>query len=441
MNKQTYIIVLIFLLFVFGSASPQAPDSVVFENLVAIALQNNFGLIIAQNEAEAARIANNIGNAGFLPVADVSLNKSYSVVTSSQEFYDGRTRDATGAHNNSFNALAGVNWTLFDGTKMFVTKTKLTELENLGMLAVQIKTEQLYLDLASIYYQLVQEQTFLESLQANLSISSERLILAQKKFNIGSAAETDLIQARLDLGNDSMAVLNTNARIIGLKADINNLLSRDPEVPFSAKENIPINDSLDYLSLIGTAEQQNKEMIYARQNERISELSHKETATAFLPQVSLFGDYNYSKSISETGLLASNKTYGPSYGISLNYTIFNGLNNRLQHQLSRIDYENAQLNTEAVYNALHTDLYKYFTLYESALESSRIHQQLVEDARKNMAIAVELYKRGQINEIDFRATQQKAIAAENNLLLAQYLVRTSELELLRLSGQLILVKP
>ena len=306
------------------------------------------------------------------------------------------------------------------------------------MTNVQMKAEQIYLQLASMYYQLVQEQTFLESLQVNLQISSERLKLAQKKFDIGSAAETDLIQARLDLGNDSTAVLNAVARIAGIRADINNLLSRDPEIAFIAKDSIPINDTLEYLALLTTAEQQNKELVYARQNERINELSHKQTVSAFLPEVSLYGDYSYAKSLSETGLLASNESFGPSYGIRFTYNIFNGLYDRTQYQLTRIDYENARLNTEETINSLHTDLYKNFTLYSSALENTRIHKQLVDDAIKNLGIAIELYKRGQINEIDFRATQQKAVAAENNLLLAQYLVRTSELELLRLSGQLIL---
>jgi outer membrane protein len=438
MGRQIRIIVLFSLIAISNAVWSQVTDSVIFEDLVAIALQNNFGLIIARNESEAERISNNIGNAGFLPVADVSVNKSYSVVNSNQEFYDGRTREASGAHNNSFSALAEVNWTIFDGTKMFVTKTKLSELEKMGMTAVQIRAELLYLNLATIYYQLVQEQTFLESLKANLEISLERLKLAQKKFDIGSAAETDLIQARLDLGNDSTAVLDAEARIVGLKADINNLLSRDPEIAFSAKDRIPINDTLDYLSLLSTAEQQNKELIYARQNERISELSHKQTVAEFLPEISLYGDYNYSKLSSETGLLASSRTYGPSYGIRFSYNIFNGLNDKLQYQLTRIEYENARLNTESTINLLHTDLYKTYTLYSSALENSRIHKQLVGDALKNLTIAIELYKRGQINEIDFRATQQKAIAAENKLLIAQYLVRTSELELLILSGQLTL---
>jgi len=437
MSKRINITIIFSLIFIFNILS-QSTDSVVFDDLVTIALQNNYGLIIARNEAEAMGIANNIGNAGFLPVADVSVNKSYSVVNSKQEFYDGRTREATGAHNNAFSALADVNWTIFDGAKMFVSKEKLGELERLGMTNVQMKAEQIYLQLASMYYQLVQEQTFLESLQVNLQISSERLKLAQKKFDIGSAAETDLIQARLDLGNDSTAVLNAVARIAGIRADINNLLSRDPEIAFIAKDSIPINDTLEYLALLTTAEQQNKELVYARQNERINELSHKQTVSAFLPEVSLYGDYSYAKSLSETGLLASNESFGPSYGIRFTYNIFNGLYDRTQYQLTRIDYENARLNTEETINSLHTDLYKNFTLYSSALENTRIHKQLVDDAIKNLGIAIELYKRGQINEIDFRATQQKAVAAENNLLLAQYLVRTSELELLRLSGQLIL---
>ena len=160
---------------------PQDIDSVHFSDLFSLALENNFSLIVARNTAEAAKINNSIGNAGFLPVLDVSANAGNSVVTSTQEFYDGRTRDARGAKNTSKNALVEINWIIFDGTKMFVTKEKFTELENEGQIEFQVKVEQIYMQLAAFYYDLMQEFKFKDVLTASLETSRNRIVLAQKK--------------------------------------------------------------------------------------------------------------------------------------------------------------------------------------------------------------------------------------------------------------------
>ena len=44
---------------------------------------------------------------------------------------------------------------------------------------------------------------------------------------------------------------------------------------------------------------------------------------------------------------------------------------------------------------------------------------------------------GNINDIDLRITQQKLTDAENDLLSAQFTAKTAEIELQRLSGQLL----
>ena len=438
MMKRSLIPILLFLLASISCTDlfSQDNDSVVFSDLFQTALENNFSLIIARNSAEAAKINNSIGNAGFLPTIDVSAAAGNSISNSSQEFYDGRTREADGAKSKSKNALAEINWAFFDGAKMFIEKEKLSELENQGEIEIQIKIEGIYMQLATYYYALIQELKYMEVLTSSLQTSKDRYELVTKKFTLGSSSESDVIQAKLDLNADSNSVIRQRAVIENLKSDINHLTGRDPSVNFKPVDRITSSEIPEYANLVAMADQQNYDLMQARSNERVSRLTMNESVSQFMPRISLYSDYSYLASESQTGLLTSNQSFGPAYGIRLSYNVFNGLNNKRQYQINRINYENAQVLSDEVQNSIQTDLLKSYNNYISSLQVLNIEKTNITDAKQNLKLAVELYRLGQISEIDFRIVQQKTLEAENRLLLAEYQLKMAELNVLKLSGQL-----
>lgn len=423
-------------LFFIHPVQAQVTDSVTFNQLLSAALEQNYGLKIVRNETEMDRLNNTYGRAGFLPVADANGTYSKSFTNSNQQYSDGRTREVNNAEGTSKTAQAEVEWTLFDGTRMFVTKEKLAEIENLGQINLQLQMEATYTQLASFYYQLIQEKKLSEVLQYNLIISKERYRLAEKKFNLGAASEIDVIQARLDMSADSTACISELSTIKNLQADINKLLTQSPNNKIIPLDAIQTGKDYDYSTLSTLLEQQNRELSQARSNERISYLEAKEAATEFSPTISAFGNYSYTNSVNQAGFISSNQGFGPTYGLRLTYPIFDGLNKRTDHQLRRIDYENAQLNAKQVQNNLQAELYKTFQVYQSALQTIAIEKVNQQEAQKNIDIAIQLYQRGQLNEIDFREIQRKLILTENSLLSAEYLAKISEIDLLRLTGQL-----
>jgi outer membrane protein TolC len=58
-------------------------------------------------------------------------------------------------------------------------------------------------------------------------------------------------------------------------------------------------------------------------------------------------------------------------------------------------------------------------------------------ARENVNIAFEKYKLGSINDIELREIQQKLIDAEYQLISSQFEAKKAEVELDRLSGELL----
>jgi len=435
-STLNFILLIILLAVKPGISFSQTADTISFRDILAVALENNYQLIITKNDAEIAANNNTAGNAGFLPTLDVSAGNNTSIVNSNQKFYDGRVKDATGAQNNAFNALAELNWTVFDGLKMWASKDRLAELENMGMLSVQLEVEMTFLDLASLYYELVQQQKLLQVLKYSMEVSRARFILAEKKFSIGASSEVDLNQAKIDMSEDSTMLIKQDILIKNLQADINVVAARPPEIKFSAATEIDIETTLDYPSLLASMKNQNYSLMIARSNAMVRQLEIKEKKAALMPNLSLFTDYSYAKSNSETGLLQTNTTSGPTFGITFRYNLFNGLNDRRELQNSKIYYESATIQNDQLLNALNAELYKAFNSYSGALQEVSLERNNLENAGKNLTIAIELYKAGAINEIEFRDIQQKALEAENRLLTAEYLAKIAELNLRQLSGKL-----
>lgn len=435
-NSGIYLFLVLIFLISGNIKSQTTSDTLSFQEILAIALENNFQLKVLSNDAKIAQNNNTAGNAGFLPTLDVGASDNKTIVNSEQTFYDGRTRSATGANNNSFNAFAELNWTVFDGLKMWATDQQLDELENIGRMNLQLQIELTYLDLATKYYRLVQEQKLLDVFRSTLEVSRARLALAEKKFSLGAASEVDVNQARIDKSNDSTQLIRQEVLIRNLTADINVVAGRSPEVLFAAGKDISLDGQVDYQEMYTAMMKQNFSILLAKSQARVKYQEIREQRADMMPELSVYANYSYSKSKSETGLLQTSTSDGPAFGFNLSYNLFNGFNSRRELQNSRIEYNSAETQTNEVINGMHADLFKTYNTYVGAAQEVAIESTNVVDAEKNLRIAIKLYQSGTINEIEFRDIQLKSLEAENRLLVAEYLKKMAGLNLKQISGML-----
>jgi outer membrane protein len=132
-----------------------------------------------------------------------------------------------------------------------------------------------------------------------------------------------------------------------------------------------------------------------------------------------------------------NQNRGFNYGFTASIPIFNGFNSRrliraaeinVEAQQMVLDQNLVQLNT-AIANA-----YKDYDLYRRMLELEVENIALV---RENLHIARERYRLGVSTFIEFREAQQSLADAMNRLIQASYNAKVSEIELLRLRGDII----
>ncbi|MFP4092679.1 MAG: TolC family protein [Cyclobacteriaceae bacterium] len=429
--------VIMSMLLLLGSFSAQGQDTLRLAEAVQVGLENNFNIRIARNNVGIAENNHSLGNAGFLPTVDVLASRDFDIQDSELNFASGDNQIVNGARSNNFTASGLLSWTIFDGTRMFVTYERLAEIRQASELDAQVVLENLISDISAAYYTVILEQARAGVLQNAVELSNERRKLARNLYEIGKASKLEYLAAQVDYNADTSALIQQKGRLYNASVNLNTLMARPPETEVTVPEQIDANLELDLEDLRENTLAGNPNLLLARRNQRIAYLQMKELQAEILPEVNLNLGYNYATSEAQAGFVLGRRSNGVAYGISANMTLFDGFNRIRQSQNARVLIENSELQIENLRLQLQADLQSTFVDYTNSIRLLELESNNLEIARENAAIALERYRLGRSTALELREAQINAVQAESRLIDAIYTTKIAEIELLRLSGQIM----
>lgn len=435
-RSKVNISLLLILMSATGWLNVNSQESLSLLQAIETGLKNNYSIVIQKNYAQIAGNNNTIGNAGFLPLVNITGTQNNTFTSTHQEMFNGTVKDIDNAKNRSMNAGVQLTWTLFDGLSMFASKDMLEILEGSGRTEVRIAIENTVSAVVLTYFGVIQQQKLIAVMQDALNLSKERRDITRAKIGLGAGSEMQLLQATVDMNTDSINLIREISALKQTRADLNRLMALDPDSSFIFTDSINLNGPLPFDQLLATALQQNNDLLIARNNLNISTLELKDARSQRYPRLNFNAGYSYNQINSQTGFAEYSHNLGPSVGFSLSYPIFDGLNvNRTVNnaKLTINTHENLVKDTEL---SLANDLYKLYTDYLTQLEIVQIERINQDVAKKNLEVAFEKYRLGTINDIDLREIQKKYIDAQYQLLLSQFLAKKAETDLLRISGEM-----
>src|SRR5690606_5072386 len=165
-----------------------AQDELKLEDAIRIGLENNYNIRFALSEQQIASNNNSLGNAGFLPTIAADAAYSESIENTDQLYLDGRRVIREEAKSNNLRGTVGANWFVFDGSRMFVTKEKLEQLEAVSKLNLEMNINNTLAEIINNYYLLAAEQKTLKVYSKILEVSKQRLEITEVATELGSAA-------------------------------------------------------------------------------------------------------------------------------------------------------------------------------------------------------------------------------------------------------------
>ena len=419
---------------VFGFSNAKAQELITIESAVKIALENNYEIKIASNNSIINTTNVAIGNAGMLPTVAATITANNRVQNSSQTLQSGIVNSLDNAKNNSLNYGVNLDWTVFDGFKMFAKFDQLKELQKLG----ETQLKQIILtkisDVTTTYFDLVQQQQQLKALDSTIVISNQRLALAQNRFVIGKASKLEVLNAQVDLNTDQVAFLKQKELYTNTKIMMNQILARDTKTDFKVIDTIQVDSALELNELGALAQKQNPQLVAQIISNKVAELQLKQVKANRYPTVRLNTGYNLTETQASLGFATATSAKGFNYGFSAALPIFDGLAQNRNEKIAQLQIDNSRLTIDQQKLALESQLAMSFRTYLTNLELIQLEDKNEAIAKQNLAITLDKFKIGTITTLEFRTAQLNYVNAKVRNSNAQFQAKLSEIALKELAG-------
>lgn len=404
------------------------------QEAIELGLENNYGIKISRNQEAIAGNNNNIGNAGMLPTLSTSGSTSYTSNNTRQKFFSGDERSGTGAGNTNLRLGASLNWTAFDGFQMYARKERL----ELDQAQSKVFTKQAMQDLVSqiqtLYYGLVRINQQIDITQQSITLNEDLRNLASGKLQIGTGTNLEVLQTRNRVNADSSALLNLENRFRQNQIAMNRLIGREVNIVFTVPLEIPTAVLPNLADLINLGLAQNYDLRLLKFDEQIALTQIREARSALYPTVSVNLGYNYNFSRAEVGFLLSNRTFGPTAGLSFNYDLFPGRNIRRDIDNATILQENIQLTQSDLQQNIEASLSEQYQNYQALIGLESMERKSLEIAQQNTALSRQLYRSGRATNFDVREAILSETQIKDRISEVIFQKKLTEIEVKRLAG-------
>tara|TARA_Y100001958_G_C21224181_1_gene549540 strand:+ start:141 stop:1487 length:1347 start_codon:yes stop_codon:yes gene_type:complete len=444
MNKE-----FILVFFILGlNLILKGQEKLTKEQALYLALENNFGIQVSKNTTEIQKNNSSFLNSGYLPTVSLSGGSNYVGSDSEIAFPDQfdeqgnpiPNRIFEGQESQRFNVGVNLNYTLFDGMGRKYIYKQLKEQYALSELQLRETIEFTMLQLFEVYFNIAQFTESSKIFKENLDISKERQKRAETAFIYGQGNKLSVLNAQVDVTNDSISLIQVNQQLDNYKRDLNLLMNQPINQNFDVELDLKFIDNIKIQSWLETANENNVEILKQKRNSKINSYDIKISQSGYLPTVGLVGSYGWNLNKSPATAFfpgTNNTTYSLGVGASLSWNLFDGGRTKILTKNAKLSFENQILVEQEAILSFDRDLENSIQNYRNTKEIYEIQKKQVETATYNFERSQAQYKLGSITAIEFRQAQINLSNAQNQRAVAKYRAKLSELQLIQITGQLL----
>ncbi len=443
MNRHFYIpylkIILLLVVIAVSGYTATGQRLLTVEEAIATALQNNYEIQLAKNDSMVAALDYSYRNAAFIPTLNANATYSFNNVSQRQKFADGTAREKNGINSNTLSANMLLNWRIFDGMKMFATRDRLQQLVKLGEIGIREQVVNTVATVAITYYDIVRQKQQLRAVEEQMSISAERVKLAQYKLDIGVGAKPDLLQSRVDLNEQKSAQLQQQTLISQLKDQLNEQMNVKASTDYDVADSIPFDHTITLTDIQAGMNNNNPTLIMAKKNIDIAGIVLRERKADRFPTVNLNSAYNFNRTDNQATVNPFSplfsRNHGLNYGITTSIPIFNNYNVKRQIQQAQlnINYLNTVFQNQR--SKINLAVFNAWKNYEWQKKALSLEEENISLARENVDIVFQVYKLNSTTLIQLKEAQKSLQDARTRLINARYNTKVAETELMRLKGE------
>ncbi|WP_340113342.1 TolC family protein [Maribellus mangrovi] len=423
-------VIKIIILFVFSAWASVAQQPLSLTDAISKALENNYGIIIAKGNQQIAEIQNNWGTAGRYPYINLSAadNNTYNILEGDDNV------------SNRFSGGASLNWTIFDGFSVKISKTRLEELENFSKNNTATLVEGTIQSVILAYYDVLLQKEQMATVEVVMDLSNDRYEQALQRKEYGSAVTYDVLQAQNAYLEDRANYLLQEVAYKNSKRNLAYLMAEPENIDYELTEEFePVLEDYTLADLQAQMMENNKTLQSQYINLRLLENEIAAAKSAYSPSLDFGGGVSGTTTrLKNENADASWSKNASLYGnFTLSWNLFSGGNRKRAVQIAEIDRQLADVETEDIQHGLNNQLANLFEFYEVRKELLVLARENIEAAQLNLQISREKFESGAINSFNFRDVQQIYLNASQGELRAIYNFIDAQTSLLRLAGVII----
>lgn len=449
MFKLQHLLPLLLLLFCLPIV---AQEDLSLSQAISKGLANNYQIQIAEKSIEQAQTQDDWAVAGRYPVINFSItsNNSYRNTNNPASFLIRQDAITT-----VFVPGVDLNWTIFNGLRVKLTKQQLSEQVKLNEANLQIAVEASVQQIILSYYAALIQAEQLKVVDEVLAVSRDRIAYEKIRQDFGQAGTFELLQSQDAYLNDSITYMNQLNAYENAIRDLKLAMGEDDLSLSYRLTDILIDDAPDYelasLQQRMLANNRNLQLLFV--NRELSNLNTKIQESTLKPTLSLRSGLNYD--INYTTGTQTFRSFAPGQpptsdeiprvaartltgfaNLTGTYTLFDGGVRKRQIEVAKVNEMIAQLDIQDLKRQLNAQLENTYATYNTQKNLVKVANQLVENARQNLGIAEERFRGGLINSFDYRVIQLSFINANQSKLNAVFNLKSTETALTQLIGGL-----
>lgn len=421
-------------LFFYSSVNSQ--NLLKLDDAIEFALKQNYDISLVKNDLFVAQQSDYKGNANEQITYNLNIGENIQLTGVNQKLANGSDISRVGVPSQSLSTQFLAAYPIFNTYRVKAIKGRFKEQINIADARVMGQIQNVAAQVMLRYYDIVRQQRLILALQKTLAVSEKRLELVKIRQSVGTANNTDLYLAELDLNTRRQDISQQSLLLEQSKVDLNTLLNEESDKKFNVEDTILVNPNLNIEQIIAKSKT-NPEIVMAEGQAKLLDWLEKETHAQRLPTTRLIGGVGASISNTTAGFLLQNISYGPFIGVNFSMPLFNSKIYNRQEEIVALQRKSRDIQKNNIENGIEGNIQRTWKAYQIALERIKSETENTKIAQSYLDLMFQRYQLNQSNAIDMREAQRSYDDAFFRLTNVQYAAKVAEIELNRIASQIV----
>ena len=435
---KKYCIIILFL-FIFSTSFAQVYD---LSECIGIALESKRTLVSAELDVGSANEGVRGSYSGVLPSVSLSTSGGKTKYPVQENIIPDLVNleiDTIKSGESSYmSAGVSINQTIYNGGRSLnsIKQAKVNlDIAKLRQRNTKIEVIQ---NVTRSYYGLLQDQQLLDVAEKNLLLSEKQVDLVQKQFDLGAVRKTDLLKAKVSIGQARVELLNRKTALENSRRQLFNDMGvidfgQSIVAKYSEWRPVSVPTSAEALTFL---KEKNPNILIQSSVIETGKIQLKMAKGMRSPSAFASVDYSANGNNSDELKEAFKDDWRIGMNMSVNFPLYSG--NSLSSAQQRAELEKQK--SENDYLTYLNDLRVQVELIRKSImnysEIIPINQDVVSSAEEDLKLAQERYSIGSATILEVLDAQVSVVRARSSLIRTKYDAYIQQANLKALLGTL-----